>query len=195
MDYGHTRQTLIARIRNQNDDIAWEEFVESYDLYIYAIIRRMGVSAEDSKDIHQDVLLKIWNKLSDYKQQKNTRFRGWLSTVTINSVKTFFRSNSNESKRIQKLESYLEVDGSPKSEFEKIINEEWETFLTNKALENVEEVFRGKSMDVFHKSLAGQSVEDISKELGLEESSVYQLRARVKKSITKEITRLRKELG
>ncbi|MCM8537887.1 MAG: sigma-70 family RNA polymerase sigma factor [Lentisphaeraceae bacterium] len=195
MDYGHTRQTLIARIRNQNDDIAWEEFVESYDLYIYAIIRRMGVSAEDSKDIHQDVLLKIWNKLADYKQQKNTRFRGWLSTVTMNAVRTFFRSHTNESKRIQKLESYLEVDGTPKSEFEKIVNEEWESFLTNKALENVEEAFKGKSMDVFHKSLAGQSVEKISQELQIEESSVYQLRARVKKSITKEISRLREELG
>lgn len=64
----NTRQTLIERVRDQYNEKAWEEFVEIYEPYIYSIIRRMGISAHDSKDIHQNVLLSIWKKLPEYKK-------------------------------------------------------------------------------------------------------------------------------
>ena len=194
MEYDKTRQTLIERIRNQNDGVAWEEFVESYELYIYAIIRRMGISADDCKDIHQDVLLKIWNHLPDYRLNPNTRFRGWLSTVTANSVRNFLRSRANKSKTLDKLEDSMKIHSGGGSELDRIAEEEWENFLADKAMSAVSQAFSGKGIEVFQMSLQGKSIEEISKALGLEESSVYQLRARVKKSLVKEISRLREEL-
>lgn len=194
MDYENTRQTLIERIRNQHDSVAWEEFVESYELYIYAIIRRMGISADDCKDIHQDVLLKLWNHLPDYRQNPNTRFRGWLSTVTANSVRNFIRTKTNKSKTLDKLENFTKIHSGGGSELDRIAEEEWENFLAEKAMSAVEKAFSGKGIQVFQMSLEGKSLEEIAKALDLGESSVYQLRARVKKSLVKEISRLREEL-
>ena len=59
---------------------------------------------------------------------------------------------------------------------------------------NVSKTFSGKGVDVFQKTLDGKNVSEIAIELKIEESSVYQLRARVKKSLIKEIARLRHEL-
>lgn len=192
-EFDHTRQTLIERIRDQYNEPAWEEFVQIYESYIYAIIRRMGISAEDSKDIHQDIMLNIWKKLPEYRKKPDTRFRGWLSTITSNSVKYFLRSKANLNKKHDNF-GLNQNDDSESSDLEKIANEEWEIFLTNKALENIESTFSGKGIDVFKKSLEGKSIPDIASDMNIEESSVYQLRARVKRSLIKEVSRLREML-
>ena len=192
-EFDHTRQTLIERIRDQYNEPAWEEFVQIYESYIYAIIRRMGISAEDSKDIHQDIILNIWKKLPEYRKKPDTRFRGWLSTITSNSVKYFLRSKANLNKKHDNF-GLNQNEDSESSDLEKIANEEWEIFLTNKALENIESTFSGKGIDVFKKSLEGKSIPDIASDMNIEESSVYQLRARVKRSLIKEVSRLREML-
>lgn len=194
-EYEQTRHTLIERIRDQHNEIAWEEFVASYESYIYAIIRRMGISPEDSKDIHQDVVLNIWKKLPEYRKNPNTRFRGWLSTVTSNAVKYFIRSSVNKSKKLDRFENLLNDLADSSTEIEKIAEEEWELFIADKALENVKEAFSGRGIDVFQMSLKGSPISEIATSLNIEESSVYQLRARVKKSLTKEIARLKEDLG
>ena len=193
MSNDNTRQTLIERIRNQQDDLAWEEFATAYESFIYAIIRRMGVSAEDCKDIHQDVLLRIWNKLSEYRQNPNTRFRAWLSTVTSNSVRHFIRTAMNKSKTLEKLAQSLQNTNNDFCKIDTIVEEEWEKFLADKAMKNIRQAFSGRGIEVFQMSLQGKSIKDIATELKLEEGSVYQLRARVKKSLIKEISRLRQE--
>ena len=192
--FDQTRQTLIERIRDQHDELAWEDVINTYESYIYAIIRRMGVSAEDSKDVHQDILLQIWKKLPEYRKQPDTRVRGWVGTVTLNAVRYFMRSSINKSKKIDKLKMTLDDLDTKPNEIDKITNEEWEFFLADTALKNIEQAFKGRGIDVFQRSLKGQSIAQISTELVIEESSVYQLRARVKKSLTKEISRLREVL-
>ena len=194
-EYDQTRQTLIERIRDQHNEIAWEEFVATYESYIYAIIRRMGISAEDSKDIHQDVVLSLWKKLPEYRKNPNSRFRSWLSTVTSNAVKYFIRSSVNKSKKLDRFENLLKNLNDNSTEIEKIASEEWELFIADKALENIKEVFSGRGIEVFQMSLKGKDVAEIASSLEIEESSVYQLRASVKKSLTKEIARLKEELG
>ena len=193
-EYDQTRQTLIERIRDQHNDLAWEEFVATYESYIYAIIRRMGISAEDSKDIHQDVILNIWKKLPEYRRNANSRFRGWLSTVTSNAVRYFIRSSTNKTKKHNKYEQILNDLDDSGTEIEKIADEEWELFIAEKALKNIESTFSGRGIEVFQMSLDGKNIKEIAETLNIEESSVYQLRARVKKSLTKEIARLKEEL-
>ena len=193
-DNYNTRQTLIDSVRDQNNDHAWEDFVATYEPYIYAIIRRMGISPADSRDIHQDVLVQIWKHLPEYKCQPDSRFRGWVSTITTNAVRSFIRSRSNKSKKLNTFEREQKVLEAGLSEIDAIAEKEWEVFLAETALENIKSSFSGRGIDVFLKTLDGQSVEQIAADLNIEETSVYQLRARVKKSLSKEVGRLRAEL-
>jgi RNA polymerase sigma factor (sigma-70 family) len=193
-DPHNTRQTLIERVRNQYDEKAWEEFALAYEPYIYAIIRRMGMSPADSKDIHQNVILQIWKKLPEYQKKPGTRFRGWVSTVTANAVRYFMRTKANKSKTIDRFEQEYSTINDNLSDMDKVAEEEWEIFISETAMINVGKTFSGNGVDVFQKTLDGKSVSEIAIELKIEEGSVYQLRARVKKSLIKEIARLRHEL-
>ena len=84
---GKTRATLIQRLQLQNDEPAWEEFVEVYSRYIYGIIRRLGVSAQSAEELNQAILVKLWEKLPNYKfLPEVAKFRTWLFRVIYNSV-------------------------------------------------------------------------------------------------------------
>ena len=87
-----TRQTLLLRIRDQDDSDSWQQFVTVYAPLIRGFCLWRGISPEDSQDITQDTLSTVSRaiKAFDYDPTKGS-FRGWLLTVTrsklINHVK------------------------------------------------------------------------------------------------------------
>ncbi|VGO14151.1 ECF RNA polymerase sigma factor SigE [Pontiella desulfatans] len=196
-DQYQTRATLIQRVQNQQDEQSWEEFVQVYRRYIYAIIRSMNISEHDTEDILQQVLINLWNSLPKMDYEKINRFRSWLSTVTKNCVTDFIRKRTREAKRLEKAGqddtlTYLKAIRLP--EIDNIAEREWEIHLTNLALENIEPLFSGKAVDAFRLTLKGKSVEEIAAELDLKENSVYRLKNRVKERLIQEIRYLRDEL-
>ncbi|MEM7475107.1 MAG: sigma factor-like helix-turn-helix DNA-binding protein [Planctomycetota bacterium] len=77
---------------------------------------------------------------------------------------------------------------------EEIVEREWQTHVLRLALQRLESVFSGNAIDVFLRSLEGQSAEEIGTALGLSSETVYVLKHRVKKRLTQEVTMLRQEL-
>ena len=196
-DQYQTRATLIRRVQNQHDDESWEEFVRVYRRYIYAIIRSMNISEHDTEDILQQVLINLWNSLPKMDYDKIKRFRSWLSTVTKNCVTDFIRKRTRDANRLKKAgkdETLVYLKAIRLPEIDAIAEREWEIHLTNLALENIESLFSGKAVAAFRLTLKGRSVEEIAKELGLKENSVYRLKNRVKDRLIQEIMHLREEL-
>ncbi len=89
----NTRPTLILRIRDHSDAIAWGEFVEAYTPLIYNFCLARGLAPTDASDVCQDVMrsVSIAIKGFDYDPTRGT-FRSWLYTVTRNQLNKFFRS-------------------------------------------------------------------------------------------------------
>ncbi|WP_372845335.1 RNA polymerase sigma factor [Pontiella sp.] len=184
-------------MQNQQDEKSWEEFVQVYRRYIYAIIRSMNISEHDTEDILQQVLINLWNSLPKMDYEKINRFRSWLSTVTKNCVTDFIRKRTREANRLEKASkddtlTYLKSIRLP--EVNQIAEREWEIHLTNLALENIRPLFSGKAVDAFQMTLNGKSVEEIAAELDLKENSVYRLKNRVKERLIQEIRHLRDSL-
>ncbi len=196
-DQYKTRATLIQRVQNQQDEQSWDEFVQVYRRYIYAIIRSMNISEHDTEDILQQVLINLWNGLPKMDCNKIKRFRSWLSTVTKNCVTDFIRKRTREANRLEKAGkddtlTYLKAIRLP--EIDDIAEREWEIHLTNMALENIEPLFSGKAVDAFRLTLQGKGVDEIAQILNLKENSVYRLKNRVKERLIQEIRHLRAEL-
>jgi hypothetical protein len=51
-----TSATLLKRLNNRSDSVAWQRLVDLYSPLINAWLRRQGVSAEDADDLSQEVL-------------------------------------------------------------------------------------------------------------------------------------------
>lgn len=194
----NTRKTLINRIRDVDDNESWEEFAAIYRRYIYAVVRRMNVSQEDTNDILQQVLIKLWEKLPSYSAKEGQRFRSWLNVITKNCVIDFIRSQTARVRRHEaagkdEALTYLQTIRVP--EIEEIALREWEVFITNKALENIQTHFTGKAMTVFQMKMKGVTVEDIAQQCGIKPKTVYELNARVVERLTAEVKNLKEYLG
>lgn len=187
---GKTRATLIQRLQFQNDEQAWEEFIEVYSRYIYGIIRKLGVSAQSAEELSQAILVKLWEKLPDYKfLPEIAKFRTWLFRVIYNSVISHKRKLNKEM-----ITSEITDEVEVKPEINEIMEQEWEKYIANIAWEKVKPMFSGSAIQVFELSIEGKSSEEISEQLGLKLNTVYKLRNRFKDKLAKQIEYLRQDL-
>jgi len=184
----HTRETLLIKLRNQNDDESWEEFARYYSKYVYAVLKGMGVNFDDLDDINQSILLKIWKKIPDfnYNPEKGS-FRSWLCTVIRNTVYNYFRD------RVSTYE--LKNEDSITAEVDKIAQREWMTHIASLAWDNIKDDFSESVKQTYVLISQGKKSEEIAESLGISPGSVYVYKERVQKALRKEVRRLDKELS
>ncbi len=196
----NTRQTLLARIRDQHDEKSWEEFIDYYQCYIFAVVHNMNVSHHDSEDIVQSVMLKSWQKLPEFEYAKQKgRFRGWLATVTRNEVSNFIRkrkwelNNIDSTELSEKQNSYLEGISLP--EIEEISIREWKVYIAEKAWNNICKQLPKESTEAFLMLADNISPKDVAEKTGIPIDNLYVYKARIKKRLLQEIKNLEEELG
>ncbi len=193
-EFDNTRYTLLQRACDLSDERAWEEFVGHYRRFIFYILHEMGVAAGDIEDVAQQVLLSLTKDLSSYDSAR-ARFRTWLSTVIRNAALAHFRKQRNRQTRIRVFGEEQQIDGLMHlSEIDQRIEQEWEAYVANMAMDRVRGVFRGQAIEVFELGLDGRSATEIAARTGLSVASVYTLRKRVKKRLYLEIRAIVAEL-
>jgi DNA-directed RNA polymerase specialized sigma24 family protein len=88
-----TSATLLKRLNNRSDSVAWQRLVDLYSPLINAWLRRQGVSAEDADDLSQEVLGIVVREVAQFRHNGRAgAFRTWLRTITTNCLRQFRRS-------------------------------------------------------------------------------------------------------
>lgn len=187
-----TRYTLIQRVKDPNNQHAWSVFTESYSGYITAVLLKVGIVAADVEDIRQDVMLKLWHKLPSFEYvPKQAKFRSWLYRVISNTAYTYLSSQGAKGKREV---SYFQDGGEQSSKLVEMMDEEWKSFICEKALNNIKGVFSEQSIEIFESSLKGVSVAKLAEKFQLKENTVYRIKNRVKERLILDIKALRNDL-
>ena len=191
-----TKQTLIKRVKEAppDDKAVWEEFNSFYESFIVMLLRKWNCVPEEREDLKQEILLKIWKGIPKYEYREGqAKFRTWLGTLIKNTMLSYMdKRNRREPNKLELNEIvYLPDD---KSSLEQVIEEEWSAHIMSMAIENVKEHFSGQAIEVFQMSLDGKTIAEISKALGIVETSAYTLRSRFKARLKKEFQRLKENL-
>jgi len=107
-----TRETLLIRLRDPEDDASWVEFAELYTPLLYAYCRKREISLSDTEDIVQQAMLSISGGIKGFVYDPTRgKFKGWLFTILRNTVSNHFRKASRapvtaaETKMLQYIES------------------------------------------------------------------------------------------
>lgn len=83
----NTRPTLLERLRDGSDTLAWTEFFQRYWPLVYAYARRRGCSEHTAEEIVQDVMLKVFQRKDVFRYDPcKGRFRDWLGVLVRNRV-------------------------------------------------------------------------------------------------------------
>ncbi|MEL7497653.1 MAG: sigma-70 family RNA polymerase sigma factor [Planctomycetota bacterium] len=182
------------RAKNADDAQAWDDFVKYYERFIAYVLNRMDVLPSDFDDVQQNVLLKLWRSISSYDSDK-ARFRTWLGVVVRNAVYDHFSDTKRRRKLLQQESECLQrLENQPSSEIERLVEQEWATYVTSIALERIQKLFSVEAVKSFTLSLDGISAKEIAEQLNLSPDSVYTLKSRVKSRYIKEIKAVIDEL-
>src|SRR5437868_15127602 len=73
----------------KGDQNAYATLVERYQNYVFTIVLRFVKSREDAEEVAQDIFIKAYRSLADFKG--NSKFSTWLYTVTTTTCITFLR--------------------------------------------------------------------------------------------------------
>ena len=194
----NTRQTLLCKLIDSNDEKSWDDFVKYYEGYIYVVICNFNVDEDTAEDLLQDVLLKIWKSLPKYEYRKGEcTFRTWLCLVIKSIVFNHFRKRStkNQNQNISHEELLNNLESITEPEIDKIAELEWKSYISNMAWKNVQSEFAPRTVEIFEASLNEIPNNALAEQFDTSESSIRVYKSRVKKVLLKEMARLNEELG
>ncbi|MEX2317003.1 MAG: sigma-70 family RNA polymerase sigma factor [Pirellulales bacterium] len=82
-----TRASLLFRLRDSQDHVAWVEFVSLYEPAVYRLLRRHGLQDADAQEVMQELFVAVSRSIDrwDPAEERGT-FRGWLRRVARNLV-------------------------------------------------------------------------------------------------------------
>ncbi len=184
-DMHTTSLTLLKRVRQTNDQAAWNRFVSLYSPLLFAFARRASMNDSDAADVVQDVFLVLMAELPGLEYdgvRKN--FRGWLKTITVNKCRERQRRRVVVSEGNESGLSGV-VDDATVSKF---WENEYQKHLIARALEIMQAEFEPTTWQAcWQTTVKERPVADVAAELGITINAVYVARSRV-------LRRLREEL-
>jgi len=84
---------LVAELK-KGHQIAFNELVRRYQERVYWIARRMVGNHDDADDIAQEVFIKVYHSIDDFREESN--FYTWIYRIAINTCINFLRKRKVE---------------------------------------------------------------------------------------------------
>jgi RNA polymerase sigma factor (sigma-70 family) len=88
MSTGLNDNEIISQVLN-GDQQAYAVLVNRYQNYVFTLVLRMVKSREDAEEVAQDVFIKAYKYLADFRG--DSKFTTWLYTIVNNTSISFLR--------------------------------------------------------------------------------------------------------
>ena len=96
-----TRASLLARMKNPEDQRSWEDFFNTYSRMIYGLATRSGLSDAEAQDVLQETIIKVAEKMPGFQYDPAIgSFKSWLLTIARSRIVDSHRRRQREQARI-----------------------------------------------------------------------------------------------
>ena len=181
MSTGQSDNEIISRVL-KGEQNAFAELVTRYQNYVFTLTLRLIKSREDAEEVAQDVFVKAYRSLADFRGE--SKFSTWLYTITNTTSITFLRKKKLEVHSLDN-EKVFEMAESKDSGFRaNTIEQKSRVGMVTKAIALLSPA-DAEIITLFYK--VEQSLDEIGKILGLETNTVkvrlHRARTRLKEKM------------
>lgn len=177
-----TRHSLILRLRDPADAVAWREFVELYEPLVYNLACRKGLQDADARDLCQEVLLAVARAVHRWDPEPSRgSFRGWLFRIARNLLVNFLtRQNNPRGSGATSVQELLEAQPSDDPSATALFEAEYRQRVFRWAAEDIRSEFAPGTWQAFWlTAVVGRPPKEVASELGLSVGAVYIARSRI----------------
>jgi RNA polymerase sigma-70 factor (ECF subfamily) len=178
-----TRPSLLVRLCDARDDLAWSQFVDVYAPLVYGFARKRGLQDADAADLTQDVLRAVSGGIRrlDYDPRRGS-FRGWLFTVVRNKLRNFLAAQGRPGRGTGDTDAQHRLQELPAREEDQTAwwDEEYERRVFAWAADQVRGAFQESTWQAFWQTaVEGKTGAEVARSLGISVAAVYLAKGRV----------------
>lgn len=189
-----TRESLILRLRDPRDHLAWEKFVLLYGPLIRRVALGVGVTEDDALEIAQETLISVARSIDRFETTRGPgTFRGWLARLTRNQTLSRLRKRglAKESLPKGRLDSKQSLEPQVIDPLERKFEHEYRRQLFLMAVETIQPKTRESNWQAFWQTaVEGRPVEEVAREIGIRPAQVYVARSRIVAALRREVQTL-----
>lgn len=177
-----THTTLLERIRDGNDAVAWDEFWSRYWRAVFHFAQRRGCSEQTAEEIVQQVMLAVFEKRHVFRYDPaKGRFRDWLGGIARNLVN---QRRARPAERVRGVggdgQDALQRAQDPHGPADDTWQQAFEESLLNVLLDLVRREVAPATYQAFELvTIEGVSAADAAKLTGLSRNAVYLAKKRI----------------
>lgn len=177
----NTNPELLAKIKDNNNEAAWREFIETYRPLVYGFCINHQLQEADANDVTQEVMKAIARSIANFEYDpKKGRFRSWLFTVTRSKFNNLLESKYKHPQGSGDTEMIRFIEAQPAKE----VTEDWDKGFKKQtlrtAMESIQLEFSDKTWEAFVRTAINQEAgKDVADKLDLSVGAVYIARIRV----------------
>ena len=198
-----TRASLLARLKDWQDDRSWTEFFDTYWSLIYGVASKAGLSDAEAQDVVQEVFVSVSKNIHDFDYDPaRGSFKGWLLTMTRWRILGQFRKRKPEDKQAanrsqddEQKTTFIQRVADPNAIVRDELWEiEWQRTLLEKALTNLKRKLDPLRYQVFDCYVNKEwPAEKVSQSFNVSVDQVYQIKHRVTDALREEVLHLEKQ--
>ncbi len=180
---GLTDIELISRIL-RGEQALFAQLVERYQPYVFTLVLRFTDSREDAEEISQDIFVKAYRSLADFRGE--SKFSTWLYTIVRTSCISFLRKKKLDITSLDNERTFLQVEDRESGFKANQVEQKSKHAMVNEAIRLLS-ADDAQLITLFYKG--EQSLEEIGKVMGLEPNTVkvklHRARHRLKEKMEK----------
>ena len=198
-----TRQSLLNRLKNWEDQESWSDFFETYWRLIYGFAVKTGLSDAEAQDVVQETVISVAKRMRDFKYDPAIgSFKSWLLLITRRRIADFHRNRlrqprqSGESESEPEARAAVEQIADPATgELDALWEAEWHRNLLNAAIQRIRRQVDPRQFQIFDCYVLKQwSPKEVTRTLGVSMGQVYLAKHRISALVKKEVERLEAEM-
>lgn len=196
MTVPHTQLTLLGKLRDAADDVAWQRFEHQYRELVVRFAVRQGLQSADAEDVAQAVFAALSTALRGFVYDRSKgRFRDYLFRATRNEIARVSQRNRS---RPTGLPDRLSTEGrgalsSPDdlgpAHTDHAFEEEWKDHHFRLALVEIRATHSPESVAIFERLVNGGSVESTAAAFATTPAAVHKVKQRIRDRMRELIAR------
>ena len=176
--------TEIINTILKGEQSAFALLVERYQNYVFTLVLRFTENREDAEEIAQDVFVKTYRSLADFRG--DSKFSTWLFTITRTTCLSFLRKKKLDTMSLDNERTGLQVENRESGFNANLVEQKSRHTMLNQAISMLS-VDDAQVLNLFYKG--EQTLEEIGKILRLDPNTVkvklHRARQRLKEKMEK----------
>jgi len=203
-----TRATLLARLKDADDQTGWQQFFSTYWKLLYGVALRSGLTDAEAQDAVQETVIAVARHIPAFKYDPaKCSFKTWLLLLARQRIVHQLRKRNKPggaANRVHRRETgEMGLDGARPSgtetatvdqlphkdnpDLEVIWDEEWNKHFLSAVIERVKQRVSDRQFQIFDLYvLQNWSVQEVTRTLRVNPAQVYLAKHRIGRLLKKE---------